>query len=247
MAELGYKVVERQQMYELNPGDVDGLTPAEIQERFPAEFEMSQKQPYSHRYPRAESYHDLSVRLEPVILELEREPADVLFIGHGSVIRCLMAYLQGLTPQEIPNVELRRGDVVQVTPSACKPGTLSARIRSKALADAFLWLPFRRRGQLPDPLLLAVSLMRGRSGGCWAGGGQFVSRDLQGPSRRQRAEELAMRSPSYHTQLWQRRTLRIRSVPSRGDAGLGGEWLGRGAPRRPCFPQSSAKAGAGAG
>lgn len=120
MAELGYKVVERQQMYELNPGDVDGLSPAEIQERFPAEFDNSQKHPYSHRYPRAESYHDLSVRLEPVILELEREPADVLFIGHGSVIRCLMAYLQGLTPQEIPNVELRRGDVVQVTPSACK-------------------------------------------------------------------------------------------------------------------------------
>jgi len=120
MAELGYKVVERQQMYELNPGDVDGLTPAEIQERFPAEFEASQRNPYSHRYARAESYHDLSVRLEPVILELEREPADVLFIGHGSVIRCLMAYLQGLTPQEIPNVELRRGDVVQVTPSACQ-------------------------------------------------------------------------------------------------------------------------------
>lgn len=118
MADLGYKVVERQQMYELNPGDVDGLTPKEIQQRYPDEYDAAQKMPYSHRYPRAESYHDLSVRLEPVILELEREPADVLFIGHGSVIRCLMAYLQGLTPQEIPNVELRRGDVVQVTPSA---------------------------------------------------------------------------------------------------------------------------------
>lgn len=78
------------------------------------------------------------IRLEPVILELEREPADVLIIGHASVIRCLMAYLQvgsvqtflfgtsdsrlqylqGLTPQEIPSLELRRGDVVQVTPSA---------------------------------------------------------------------------------------------------------------------------------
>lgn len=58
-------------------------------------------------------------RLEPVILELEREPADILFIGHGSVIRCIMAYLQGLTPNEIPKVELRRGDIVQVTPSAC--------------------------------------------------------------------------------------------------------------------------------
>lgn len=82
--------------------------------------------------------------MEPVILELEREPADVLLIAHASVIRCLMAYLQvrcfiveqggallicrllqGLTPQEIPNVELRRGDVVQVTPSACECPSLS--------------------------------------------------------------------------------------------------------------------------
>ncbi|KAL8277556.1 hypothetical protein RQP46_009988 [Phenoliferia psychrophenolica] len=97
MAELGYKVVERQQMYELNPGVIDGLTPQEIKEIYPDEWEKSKTESYSHRYPRGESYHDLSVR---------------------SVIRCLMSYLQGLTPQEIPNVELRRGDVVQVTPSA---------------------------------------------------------------------------------------------------------------------------------
>lgn len=94
MSKLGYKVVERQQMYELNPGDIDGLTPSEIKLRYPEEFAIALKEPYSHRYPRAESYHDLSVRLEPVILELEREPADVLLIGHASVIRCLMAYLQ---------------------------------------------------------------------------------------------------------------------------------------------------------
>ncbi|GAA6012426.1 hypothetical protein JCM11491_004329 [Sporobolomyces phaffii] len=118
MAELGYKVIQRQQMYELNPGDVDGLTSEEIQAKYPQEYAKADTDPYGFRYPRAESYHDLSVRLEPVILELEREPADILFIGHGSVIRCLMAYLQGLTPSEIPKVELRRGDVVQVTPSA---------------------------------------------------------------------------------------------------------------------------------
>ncbi|SGY81120.1 BQ5605_C009g05464 [Microbotryum silenes-dioicae] len=118
LQEIGYKVIERQQMYELNPGVIDGMEPDEIKKMFPDEFKAHQLAPYSHRYPRAESYHDLSVRLEPVILELEREPADILFIGHASVIRCVMAYLQGLTPQEIPNVELRRGDVVQVSPSS---------------------------------------------------------------------------------------------------------------------------------
>lgn len=49
-------------MYELNPGVIDGLTPAEIAKRFPDEAARAQRDPYSHRYPRAESYHDLSVR-----------------------------------------------------------------------------------------------------------------------------------------------------------------------------------------
>lgn len=53
-----------------------------------------------------------------MILELEREPEDVLFIGHGSVLRCLMAYLSGTSAQSIPSMEFRRGDVVQVIPSA---------------------------------------------------------------------------------------------------------------------------------
>lgn len=60
-ADLG-KIVQRQQAYELNPGATDGLTQEEIQAMFPQEFEIAQKEPYRHRYPRGESYHDLSVR-----------------------------------------------------------------------------------------------------------------------------------------------------------------------------------------
>lgn len=102
-------------MYELNPGVIDGMTQEEIKgsfifpflefklmkllETYPKEFEIAQKEPYKHRYPRAESYHDLSVRLEPIIIELEREPSDVVLIGSASVIRCLMAYLGGLSPE----------------------------------------------------------------------------------------------------------------------------------------------------
>lgn len=75
------------------------MTPEEIQEAYPEEYERAQKDRFSHRYPRAESYHDLSVRLEPVIFNLEREQNDVLIIGHASVLRCLFAYLKGLAPQ----------------------------------------------------------------------------------------------------------------------------------------------------
>ncbi|CAH7665754.1 cytoplasm protein [Phakopsora pachyrhizi] len=118
MARAGYKVVMRSQMNEINPGVIDGMSAAEIKERYPEEYEKSLNEPYAHRYPRAESYHDLSVRLEPVIFEVERDRSDLFIIGHASVIKCLFAYLKGLPPQDIPLVGIRRGQLIEVTPTS---------------------------------------------------------------------------------------------------------------------------------
>ena len=74
-------MIERGQMAEINPGIVDGLSKKEIKKLYPEEYEKAIKEPYSHRYPRAESYHDLSVRLEPAIFEIERDRSDLLIIG----------------------------------------------------------------------------------------------------------------------------------------------------------------------
>lgn len=131
----GYKVEQKQIMSEINPfvhpvsvlpkemlrksrGVWDGLTAQEAQERYPDEWERFLDDPYAHRAPRAESYHDLSVRIEPIIFELERVRDDLLIIGHASVIRCLLAYLVGLPPNEVPAVEIARGDLVEVTPAS---------------------------------------------------------------------------------------------------------------------------------
>jgi 6-phosphofructo-2-kinase/fructose-2,6-biphosphatase 4 len=114
----GYKVVQKQIMAEINPGVWDGLSAAEAQELYPDEWDRFLGDPYAHRAPRAESYHDLSVRLEPVIFELERCQDDLLIIGHASVIRCLLAYLVGLPPSEVPAIEIARGDLVEVTPAS---------------------------------------------------------------------------------------------------------------------------------
>lgn len=58
------------------------------------------------------------MRLEPIIIELEREQEDLLFIGHSSVIRCLLAYLIGLPASEIPAIEIARGDLLEVVPTS---------------------------------------------------------------------------------------------------------------------------------
>lgn len=118
LAEAGYKVIERSQLSEMNPGVVDGMTVEQVKRRFPDEYERKLREPYSHRFPRAESYHDLSVRLEPIIFELERTRNDVLIIGQSSVLRCLIAYLQGLKPHEIPSIQVREGQLIEILPQA---------------------------------------------------------------------------------------------------------------------------------
>lgn len=87
---LDYRVEEKPQMSEINvrsiglficsvhaapsdavfylspqPGVWDGLTSDEAREMYPDEWQRFLKDPYAHRAPRAESYHDLSGTLLP--------------------------------------------------------------------------------------------------------------------------------------------------------------------------------------
>ncbi|GAA5814368.1 hypothetical protein MFLAVUS_007863 [Mucor flavus] len=97
------------------------LNPEEIA-KFPEEIAKVKENPYRHRYPRAESYHDLAVRLESVIMELEREKNDVLIVAHETVLRCLYAYLFDRPATEIPTISIPRYCLIEITPSAygCK-------------------------------------------------------------------------------------------------------------------------------
>lgn len=63
-------------------------------------------------------FNFIVVRLEPILVELEREQEDLLIIGHASVIRCLLAYLIGLPASEIPAIEVARGDLLEVRPAS---------------------------------------------------------------------------------------------------------------------------------
>lgn len=73
---------------------------------------------HSNRLCDASSHSSFPVRLEPVLVELEREKEDLLIIGHSSVIRCLLAYLIGLPASEIPAIEIARGDLLEVVPTS---------------------------------------------------------------------------------------------------------------------------------
>lgn len=63
----------------------------EISSKYPIDFAARDQNKFSYRYPRGESYEDLVARLEPVIMELERQ-GNVLVVTHQAVLRCLLAY-----------------------------------------------------------------------------------------------------------------------------------------------------------
>ncbi|PIA15887.1 bifunctional 6-phosphofructo-2-kinase/fructose-2,6-bisphosphate 2-phosphatase [Coemansia reversa NRRL 1564] len=108
----------------LNPGVCENLTLEEVKDKFPSEYQSYLRDPYHHRYSLAESYHDVSVRLEPVILELEREHDDILIIAPESALRCIYAYFapQGMPDSLIPTLAFPRSIFVELTPTAygCK-------------------------------------------------------------------------------------------------------------------------------
>jgi len=65
-----------------------------------------------------QSYHDLAVRLEPIILELEREQNDLLIIAHESVLRVLYAYLMHCSTRDIPKLKFPRDEIIEIIPAS---------------------------------------------------------------------------------------------------------------------------------
>ncbi|XP_027464280.1 6-phosphofructo-2-kinase/fructose-2,6-bisphosphatase 1 isoform X11 [Zalophus californianus] len=102
-------------------GVCEEMTYEEIQEHYPEEFALRDQDKYRYRYPKGESYEDLVQRLEPVIMELERQE-NVLVICHQAVMRCLLAYFLDKNSDELPYLKCPLHTVLKLTPVAygCK-------------------------------------------------------------------------------------------------------------------------------
>ncbi len=109
--------VEWRALDEIDAGDCDGMTYDEIQRRLPDEYEARESHKFDYRYPRGESYRDVIRRLEPVIVEIERERAPVLVVAHQAVLRALYAYLMDRPPHECPHIEVPLHTVIKLTPT----------------------------------------------------------------------------------------------------------------------------------
>lgn len=102
---------------EIDAGVCEGMTYEEIADKLPDEFALRDQDKYHYRYPNGESYQDLVARLEPVIMELERQE-NVMVITHQAVARCLLAYFTNKDQDALPYLKVPLHSVLKLTPVA---------------------------------------------------------------------------------------------------------------------------------
>jgi broad specificity phosphatase PhoE/predicted kinase len=103
---------------EIDAGICDGMTYPQIKEQMPEVHTARTADKFRYRYPRGESYEDVIQRLDPLIIQLERQEAPVLVIAHQAVLRALYAYMMDRPPQECPSISIPLHTVIQLTPNA---------------------------------------------------------------------------------------------------------------------------------
>lgn len=111
---LGFPKVQWRALDEINAGVCDGMTYEEIKLHMPEEYNARKLDKLRYRYPRGESYLDVIQRLEPVIIELERQRAPVVVIAHQAILRALYAYFADKPLQQIPHIEVPLHTIIEI-------------------------------------------------------------------------------------------------------------------------------------
>jgi len=103
---------------ELYAGECDGMTYDEIAASFPEDAERREKDKFSYRYPRGESYADLIARLEPIAHEMERQREPLLIVAHQGILRVLYSYFMEMPREQCVHVPIPLNTVIKLTPTA---------------------------------------------------------------------------------------------------------------------------------
>jgi 6-phosphofructo-2-kinase/fructose-2,6-biphosphatase 2 len=115
--QLDYPKLQWKALDELDAGVCDGMTYEEIEEIYPEDFANRDADKFNYRYRGGESYGDVVLRLEPVIMELERHE-NILIIGHQAILRCIYAYFMNYSHEDLPYIKIPLHTVIELTPKA---------------------------------------------------------------------------------------------------------------------------------
>ncbi|CAG9839675.1 unnamed protein product [Diabrotica balteata] len=99
---------------EIWSGECESLSYEELQEHFPKELALRDREKLKYRYPQGESYIDVMTRLMPVLTQLECE-TNVLTVSHQAVLRCVLGYFLETPPEEIPYIHVPLHTIIKLT------------------------------------------------------------------------------------------------------------------------------------
>ena len=114
---LTFEKLEWKALDELDSGVCDGLTYTQIEQKFPEDFKQRDEDKYNYRYLGGESYRDVVIRLEPIIMELERSE-NILIVTHQAILRCIYAYFMNVPQEQSPWMEVPLHTLIKLTPKA---------------------------------------------------------------------------------------------------------------------------------
>ena len=103
---------------EIDAGICEGMTYQSVADELPNVARERRKDKLRYRYPGGESYVDVIHRLEPVILELERQRGPVLVVAHNAVIRAIYTYFMGESQDKCPYIDIPLHTVFKLTTRA---------------------------------------------------------------------------------------------------------------------------------
>lgn len=103
LAGLGEHAERRSELLELDYGEAEGLTTAQLRERVPGWTV------WTHDTPGAETLEQVGMRLEPLVAELRATDGDVAVFAHGHVLRVLAALWIDLPPRAGSRLALATG------------------------------------------------------------------------------------------------------------------------------------------
>jgi broad specificity phosphatase PhoE len=89
---LGDRAETRPELQEIDYGEAEGLTTAQMRERTPG------WSVWSHETPGAEPLSAVGARLEPILAAMRETKGDMALFAHGHVLRVLAALWIGLPP-----------------------------------------------------------------------------------------------------------------------------------------------------
>ncbi|KAI9306583.1 6-phosphofructo-2-kinase-domain-containing protein [Cunninghamella echinulata] len=114
---LSFPKLQWKALDELDAGVCDGMTYEEIEEQYPEDFANRDEDKFNYRYRGGESYRDVVLRLEPIIMELERHE-NILIVGHQAILRCIYGYFMNYSQEDLPYIKIPLHTLIELTPKA---------------------------------------------------------------------------------------------------------------------------------